>query len=90
MAQIYKEPKKEQLFNGLNQEHKDILKKMLEIQDILINNPPNDKRFNKQEFKYMLDYINILNNVQLKDYSDEYLQEAIKELHDKIFKHRRY
>ena len=90
MARIDKEPTKEQLFNGLSKEHKETINKMLEIQDILLINPPNDKRFNKHEFNYMIEYINILNNVQLKDYSDEYLQNAINNLYDKIFKHRRY
>ena len=90
MAQIHKEPTKDQLFSGLSQEHRDVLNKMLEIQDILLINPPNDKRFNKHECTYMIEYINILNNVQFSDYSDEYLQNAINKLYDKIFKHRRY
>lgn len=90
MARLYSTPKKEQVINGLSEEHRNTINKMLDIQDILLNNPPNDKRFKKNEFKYMLEYINILNNVQLSDYSDEFLANAINNLYDKIFKHRRY
>lgn len=90
MARIDKKPTDEQLFNGLSKEHKETIKKMLDIQHILLNDPPNDKKFKKYECTYMLEYIDILNNVQFSDYSDEYLQNAINKLYDKIFKHRRY
>ena len=90
MAQIDIKPKQEQVFNGLSEEHRNILNKMIEIQDILLNDPPNDKRFKRQEFNYMLEYIDILSNVQFTDYSDEYITNAINNLYDKIFKHRRY
>lgn len=63
---------------------------MLEIQDILLNNPPNDKRFKKNEVSYMLEYINILNNAELNDYSDEQIKNSINKLYNKIFKNRRY
>ena len=89
MTRIYKTPRKEEILSNLS-EHQHVIKKMLDIQDILINDPPNDKRFKKHEFNYMLKYINILNNVQLKDYSDKYLQNAINNLYDEIFKNRRY
>ncbi len=90
MAQIDIKPKQEQVFNGLSEEHRNTLNKMIEIQDILLNDPPNDKRFKRQEFNYMLEYIDILTNVQYTDYSDEYITNAINNLYDKIFKHRRY
>ena len=90
MARVYKTPTKEQVINGLSEEHRQTINKMLDIQDILLKNPPNDKKFKKHEFNYMLEYINILNNVELSDYSDEYLQDAINNLYDEIFKHRRY
>ena len=90
MAQIYKTPTKEQLYNELSDNLKTTLNKMLELQDVLINNPPNDKKFKKREFNYMLEYIDILNNVQFKDYSDEYVTNAINNLYDKVFKNRRY
>lgn len=90
MAQIDIKPKQEQVFNGLSEEHRNTLNKMIEIQDILLNDPPNDKRFKRQEFNYMLEYIDILSNVQFTDYSDEYITNAINNLYDKIFKHRRY
>ena len=90
MAQIDIKPKQEQVFNGLSEEHRNTLNKMIEIQDILLNDPTNDKRFKRQEFNYMLEYIDILTNVQYTDYSDEYITNAINNLYDKIFKHRRY
>ena len=90
MAKIYKTPTKEQLFNELDNDLKTTLNKMLELQDILINNPPNDKKFNKHSFNYMLEYIDILNNVQFKNYSDEYVTNTINNLYDKVFKNRRY
>ena len=90
MAQIDIKPKQEQVFNGLSEEHRNTLNKMIEIQDILLNDPPNDKRFKRQEFNYMLEYIDILTDVQYTDYSDEYITNAINNLYDKIFKHRRY
>ena len=80
----------QELYNSLNKEHREIIDKMLEIQDILINDPPNDKKFNKNQYNYMLEYINILNNVEFSDYSDKYLIKAIDNLYNKIFKHRRY
>lgn len=47
MARIYKTPTKEQIFNELDNDLKETLNKMLELQDILINDPPNDKKFKK-------------------------------------------
>lgn len=38
----------------------------------------------------MFEYIDILSNVQFKDYSDEYVINAINNLYDKVFKNRRY
>ena len=90
MARIYKTPTKEQVLNGLSEEHRNTINKMLEIQDILIDNPPNDKYFNNNEVKYMLQYISILSDVELTTYSDERLQKAINRLHTNIFKNRRY
>ena len=63
---------------------------MLEIQDILLNNPPNDKRFKKNEVNYMLEYINILSNAELNNYSDEQIKNSVNKLYNKIFKNRRY
>lgn len=90
MARIYKTPTKEQLLNELEQDHLTTINKMLEIQNILLNNPPSDKPFKKNEFKYMLEYINILTNIEFTDYSDEHIQNSINNLYDKIFKNRRY
>ena len=90
MAQIYKKPTKEQLYYKLNNDLKPTLNKMLVLQDILINNPPNDKKFNKRGFNYMLEYIDILTNVEFKNYSDEYIINAIDNLYNKVFKNRRY
>jgi hypothetical protein len=90
MAKIDKPIKKDQLLDDISEEHRDTINKMLELQDILINDPPNDKRFNKYSINYMLDYISILNDVQYKDYSDEYLIISINNLYNRVFKHRRY
>ena len=90
MARIYKTPTKEQILNEIEQEHLTTINKMLEIQDILLNNPPIDKSFIKSKFKYILEYIDILTNAELKDYSDNYIKNAINNLYDKIFKNRRY
>ena len=40
MARIDKKPTDYQLFNVLSKEHKETIKKMLDIQDILLYNPP--------------------------------------------------
>lgn len=90
MAQVDKRPTKEQVLSDLSEEHRNTINKMLDIQDILLKNPPSDKRFKRQEFNYMLEYIDILSNMQFTDYSDEYITNAINNLYDKIFKHRRY
>jgi hypothetical protein len=90
MARIYKSPKNEDLFKGISEEHKDTINKMLEIQDILLVNPPNDKKFNMHNDSYFLEYFNILMYIQEdKNYNDEYVKIAIKNLHKKIFKNRR-
>lgn len=86
MARVYQEANDD----GVNNEHIDTIKKALEIQDILINDPPNDKRFNNNSSKYLLDYITILNDVKNSDYSDAYIVSRINSLYNKIFKHRRY
>lgn len=90
MARINKEPSIDQLFSELDDEGKSTITKALEIQDILINNPPSDKRFNNKSFKYILDYIEILNAVENDDYNDEYIQRRINSLYNKVFKNRRY
>ena len=89
MARIYQKPTVEQLLKELDEEHKDTINKMLEIQDILLVRPPNDKSFNKYAFNYISDYVSILNKLELTDYSDEQLQRSINSLYDKIFKKRR-
>ena len=63
---------------------------MLELQDILINNPPNDKRF--KDIDYFMEYYDIISKVQDPNvnYSDEYIVIAINSLYNKVFKHRRY
>ena len=90
MARLDIEPSKDQLFSELNDEHKSTITKALEIQDILINNPPSDKRFNKHSITYILDYIEILNAVQNDDYNDKNIQRRINSLYNKVFKNRRY
>lgn len=76
----------------LNGNLKDILNKMIEIKDILIDNPPNDKRFNKKYFDYTLDLFNIYTQLEQDNtnYSTAFIQKEINDLHKKIFKNRRY
>lgn len=92
MARLYNKPTKEQFLEELEEEHKETIYKMLEIQDILINNPPNDKKFNNNQSKYLIEYLKIINNIETdnKHYDDNYLKNRINILHSKIFKHRRY
>lgn len=68
------------------------IKKALQIQDILLNNKYTDKQLNKKGVSYMIEYINILNLLDLDDkrYTDEIIEKKINHLYDKIFKNRRY
>ena len=90
MAKITKPIKKSQLLNEVSDEQKDTINKMLELQDIIINNPPNDKRF--KDIDYFMEYYDIISKVQDPNvnYSDEYIVIAINSLYNKVFKHRRY
>ena len=90
MAKITKPIKKNQLLNEISDEQKDTINKMLELQDIIINNPPNDKRF--KDIDYFMEYYDIISKVQDPNvnYSDEYIVIAINSLYNKVFKHRRY
>lgn len=92
MARIYKTPTKEQLYNELDDTLKTTLNKMLEIQNILINNPPNDKKFNNKQMNYFIEYSNILFQIENDNahYTDDYIINAINNLYDKVFKNRRY
>ena len=71
---------------------KDTLNKMIEIKDILIDNPPNDKGFNKKQFNYTLELFNIYTQIEQDNanYSTDYIQSEINDLHKRIFKNRRY
>lgn len=68
------------------------IKQIIEIQDILFNNPPNDKRFNKSSLSYTLELFNIMTDLELDNghYSDEAIQRRINNLYNRIFKNRRY
>lgn len=92
MAQIYKPPTKEQVLKEASNELKDTLNKMIEIHDILLVNPPNDKKFNKRCTDYFIEFSNILFHIESDNarYTDQYIVNAINNLYDKIFKHRRY
>lgn len=90
MVQIDKPPDKELLFKNLSKKHKDTINKMLDLQDILLNDPPNDKRFKKNEFNYFMEYFNIIGIIQYSDYNDRDIQETINKLYNEVFKHRRY
>ena len=74
------------------QDLKTTIKQMTEIQDILFNTPPNDKRFNKKSFNYTIELFNILTDLEQSNrhYSEEQIQKRINNLHSKIFKNRRY
>lgn len=67
------------------------IKKALKITDILINNPPKDKRFLKRYDDYFLQYYLIISRVQEnKHYSDDEIQRDINKLYNDIFKNRRH
>lgn len=90
MARIYKKPTKERLLNRLDEEHKETINKMLELQEILVNNPPNDKAFTKKGTNYLIDYISVLNDIDINDYSDEHIKKLVNNLYNRVFKNRRY
>lgn len=67
------------------------IKKALKITDILINNPPKDKRFLKRYDDYFLQYFLIMSRVQEnKHYSDDEIQRDVNKLYNDIFKNRRH
>ena len=68
------------------------INKALQIQSILMTNQTIDKQISKKGVSYMIEYINILNLLDLEDknYSDEIIAKKINHLYDKIFKNRRY
>jgi hypothetical protein len=92
MAQIYKPPTKEQIFSNASNELKDTLNKMIEIHDILLVNPPNDRKYNKKCMDYFIEYSTILFHIESDNarYTDAYIVNSINNLYDKIFKGRRY
>ena len=90
MARIDHKPTFNQLKEKLDKEHQETINKMLKIQDLLLCNPPKDKRFKKYDTKYLLKYIEIINNIQNTDYNEPYIRDSINNLYNKIFEHRRY
>ena len=79
--------------NNDTSELKDTINKMLEINDILLNNQPTDKKIKRNEFKYMIDLFNIMTAISgenNKNYSDDEIKASINQLYNKIFKNRRY
>lgn len=92
MARIYQTPTREQILNDANDEFKETLNKMIAIQDILLNDPPKDKKFNKRYMDYFIEYSTILFKVESENerYTNTYIQNAINRLYNKIFKNRRY
>lgn len=76
------------LLQDLTKDQQEIIKKMLDIQDIL-DNPPNDKMFINNECTYLIEYIDILGDVEFSNYSDIVIQKRVTSLHNKIFKNRR-
>lgn len=83
---------REQALYGLSQEHRETILKMSDIQDIILCNPPSDKRYKKSQDKYLIAYTKIVDYIQRDDtnYNDEYVKTLINKLYDDIFKHRRY
>lgn len=92
---ILKPPKplseKEQLLEGLTDEHQDILLKMIEIQDALFNDEYELNYLNPKH-NYMLVYFNIclLLDDEKKDFSDKCIARQVTNLYNKMFKNRRY
>ena len=92
MARIYNTPTQEQLLDSVSDDLKETLHKMIEIKDILLNDPPKDKKFNDKYMDYFIEYSTILFKVEGidKHYSNYYIKNAINNLHKKIFRRRRY
>lgn len=83
----------DKLLNGLDIKGRKAIKKAIEIKNILLINSPNDKTFNEKSILYLIEFITILNKLDItdnKDYSDEEIQRDINKLYEKIFKNRRY
>lgn len=68
------------------------IKKMLKITDILLYNPPKDKRFLKRSDNYFIQLYLIMSRVQdeNKHYSDDEIQRDVNALYNDIFKNRRH
>ena len=92
MAEIYKTPTREQILHSASDELKETLNKMIAIQDILLHDPPKDKKFNKRYMDYFIEYSTILFKVESENerYTNKHIINAINRLYDKIFKNRRY
>lgn len=83
----------DKLLNGLDIKGREAIKKAIEIKNILLINSPNDKTFNEKSILYLIEFITILNKLDItdnKDYSDEEIQRDINKLYEKLFKNRRY
>lgn len=77
-------------FKSNDNEIKTTIDKALQIQNILLYDKMVDKKLEKQHTNYMIEYIQILNLLDDKCYSDTLIQNKINNLYDKIFKNRRY
>lgn len=80
------------LLDELSQEHKETIKRALQIRDILLLHTPNDKRFKRKYNDYLLDFIKIISYLDDKegvDYSEDEIQNRINALYNEIFKNRR-
>ncbi len=80
---------KEKVLQDLEEDQKDTIKKFLAIQDILIDNPPNDKKFNDKSCSYIISFIMLLDNIEDKGYNDDKIIQEINQLYERIFKNRR-
>lgn len=94
MARVYKDTttlkmKYEIQHSELSNGTKEAIYKWLDIQDILLYNPPNDKRFKKHKDTYFKEFFKIVLNVKKGIYNDCYYISVINDLYKKVFKNRR-
>jgi len=64
--------------------------KLSELLDILLTNPPNDKKFNNNHFNYILKLFSISEHIEQEEYSEDLIEKEINALYNKVFKNRRY
>ena len=76
--------------NDIDEDLREFTFKVMGIQNILTNETPNDKAFNKHYCTYLIEYIELINKIDSDVYDDNMINLKISALYNKIFKNRRY